>query len=156
METYYILLAIFPVLIFTNILYPYPGKKHGIIASLTSAFALLDIIDMAELIFGDVGCFQSYGGHWLNFFYTALVISAILTSVSYGLEQQKDEYCEWDYVCTFFNMSFNDLAFFILRVATMTKQGHGYFGVIFAMKECVSFTLRAAMLCSKGRNSKNV
>ena len=139
-------------MVVSNMVYPFPECKHKAITSLIKGFALLDIIDMAELIFGDVGCFQSYGGHWLNFFYTALVLSAILTTSSYGLEQHKDEYCGWDYLCTILNMGFNDLAFLILRVVTMTKQGHGYFGVIFVMKECGSFLLRGSMLCTRGRN----
>jgi len=89
-QTFGVLLSIFPIIVVTNMIYPFPEGKHKTITSLMKGFGLLDIIDMAELIFGDVGCFQIDTSSWLVFFYVALVLSAILTTSSYGLEQQKD------------------------------------------------------------------
>jgi len=127
-------------------IYPFPEGKHKAITSLIKGFALLDIIDMAELIFGDVGCFQIDTSSWLSFFYVALVLSAILTTSSYGLEQHREKYdCPWDYLSTIFSLLFNDMFFFILRVRTMHKHGNVYFGVIFVIKECLSFIFRILM-----------
>jgi len=121
-------------------------------------FGLLDIIDMAELIFGDVGCFQIDTSSWLVFFYVALVLSAILTTSSYGLEQQKDnnKHCKWDIVSTLFSLLFNDMFFFILRTRTMYTRGSAYFGVIFVIKEFFSFIVRILLIiffiCCPGKN----
>jgi len=46
-------------------------------------------------------------------------------------------------------MIFNDALFFALRVTTMVKQGHAYFGVIFASKECVTLIVRFLMLLAE-------
>ena len=159
---FYILLLIFPVLIFTNMIYPYPEDENTM-STLSNAFAAFDIMDMAELMFGDVGCYQTYGAGGLFFFYLGLGVSIILTAFSYGLEQHKEKHNKNDWYSTLMNMVFNDLLFFLLRVTTMVKQKHAYFGVIFATKELMSFISRSYMLykqrnlvqCSPPKNGKN-
>lgn len=134
-------------------IYPYPEDEGNTISTLSHGFAALDILDMAELMFGDVACYQTYGPAGLFFFYLALGVSAILIAFSYGLEQQqKEKHDKKDWWSTFMNMIFNDLLFFSLRVTTMIKQGHAYFGVIFASKELLSFFVRLFMLRTRKIN----
>jgi len=131
-------------------IYPYPEDEDNTISTLSHGFAALDIIDMAELMFGDVGCYQTFGAAGMFFFYLGLGVSAILIAFSYGLEQQhKKKYSKWDRRSTFMNMVFNDLLFFALRVTTMTKRHHAYFGVLFATKELLSFVVRLFMFCTR-------
>jgi len=143
-------LLVFPILIFNNILYPYPGTdEDDTIKALSNGFVAMDVLDMTELIFADTGCFQGYGTNWLVFFYIALGVSAILIPFSaYGLEQQKEDTTWKDITTTVLNMIFNDLFFFILRVMTMSKQGHMYTQSIFAIVEGISFIIRLSMLSS--------
>ena len=122
--------------------------------TLINGFAMLDIIDMAELMFGDVGCFQNYGSVGKFFFYIALLISAFITTSYSGLEQQKEEkedYKTADRVTTILSLVFNDLLFLCLRITTMAKEGHAYFGVIFVGKELMSTGIRLFLLCIERR-----
>ena len=148
--TFYILLLTLPLLIITNITYPFPDDWDDKISKLRNAFAMLDVIDMAELMFGDVGCFQTYETGLKFLFYSALLISAILTSFYYGLEQQskEEETSPGDTVVTLLNLLFNDGLFLVLRAVTIHKENHAYFGVIFVIKEALSFIIRCCMLCA--------
>jgi len=149
---FHVLLWTLPMLVITNMMYPYP--KEDKMNTLINGFAMLDIIDMAELMFGDVGCFIDYGSVGLFFFYTALLMSAFITTSYSGLEQQKgkeESYKKADRVTTFLSLVFNDLLFLFLRITTMAKEGHAYFGVIFVCKEVLSAGIRLFLLCIKSR-----
>ena len=147
--TFYILLLTLPLLIITNITYPFPDDFKDMTSKLKKVFAMLDVIDMAELMFGDVGCFQTYETGFKFLFYFALLISAILTSFYYGLEQQskQEETSPGDTIVTFLNLLFNDSLFLVLRAVTIYKESHAYFGVIFVVKEALSCIIRCWMLC---------
>ena len=149
LATFYILLLTLPLLIFTNFTYPYPDDSDDKRAALVNAFSMLDLIDMAELMFGDIGCFQTYEFSLKFFFFVSLLMSALLTVFFYGLEQQSfngAKKTKGDGVVTFFNLVFNDILFLILRCVTIDKEGHAYFGVIFIIKEAASCMIRTAML----------
>ncbi|XP_066918759.1 uncharacterized protein [Clytia hemisphaerica] len=148
-NAFHILLWTLPMLVITNMMYPYPDEKE--MSTLITGFSMLDIIDMAELMFGDVGCFQNYGSVWLFFFYTALLMSAFITTSYSGLEQEKYYYDMADRVTTCLSLVFNDLLFWCLRITTMVKEGHAYFGVIFVGKESMSSILRIILLRIKQR-----
>ena len=137
------------MLVLTNILYPYPDDTKNKMSHLINAFAMLDIIDMAELMFADVGCYQKYETEYIVFFYFSLMVSALLTSFDYGLEQQsKGTKTMSDVILTGINMVFNDGFFFILRGITIHKESHAYFGIIFMLKEGLSFLIRLCMICT--------
>ena len=135
------------MLVITNMMYPYPDEKE--MSTLITGFSMLDIIDMAELMFGDVGCFQKYGKAGMFFFYLALLMSAFITTSYSGLEQEKDYYDRADRVTTCLSLIFNDVLFLFLRITTMWKQGHAYFGVIFVGKESMSSIIRIILLFIK-------
>ena len=144
---FYTLLLTLPMLVFTNILYPYPDDTKNKMSHLINAYSMLDIIDMAELMFGDVGCYQTYEKGFIVFFYFALLASAVLTSFDFGLEQQsKETNISGDAIMTAINMIFNDGFFLTLRAITIHKNGHAYFGIIFILKEALSFLIRFGML----------
>ena len=107
---------------------------------------MLDIIDMAELMFGDVGCYQINDTVGLVAFYMALLMSAFLTTSNSGLEQEKDEYDLIDCLTTLFSLVFNDAMFFGLRLTTIIRTKHAYFGAIFLCKEILSSIIRACMV----------
>uniref|UniRef100_A0A7M6DQL3 Uncharacterized protein n=1 Tax=Clytia hemisphaerica TaxID=252671 RepID=A0A7M6DQL3_9CNID len=62
---FHVLLWTLPMLVITNMVYPYPEEDK--MNTLINGFAMLDIIDMAVLMFGDVGCFIDYGSVGLIF-----------------------------------------------------------------------------------------
>ena len=147
--TFYTLLLTLPLFIVTNIVYPYPDDKKDKMSNLKNAFAMLDIIDMAELIFGDIGCFQTYEKGYIVVFYITLLASAVLTTFYSGLEQRpkdKDDGTEIDAIFTGLNLFFNDFLFLFLRAVTIHKESHAYFGVIFLTKEVLSLIIRSLML----------
>ena len=118
-------------------------------------FAPLDILDIAELTFGDFGCFQTYGTAWLVCFDIFLVLAILLTSVFYGLEQRKRKYEVEDTVFTVLKLIFNDLSFLILRIKKMTEQGHPYIGILFVTKEILSIINRVMLLIYRDSQKKN-
>ena len=130
-------------------LYPYHKDYKTKRSSLIHGLNMLDFIDMAELMFTDLGCFQTYSDAWLGFFYFSLGVTVILTAFSWGVEQKEknDEVEGPDRTCTFLRMLFTDLSFFILRVYTMVQSKHVYFGLLFAMKEFFAFSFRLVLLC---------
>ncbi|XP_066918739.1 uncharacterized protein [Clytia hemisphaerica] len=148
---YGILLTVFPIMVGTKMLYPDPEGTE--LNNLINGFAMLDIIDMAELMFGDVVCFQNYEKGLLGVFYLALVVSALLTTFYSGLEQyQKGEYHWGDFWTTLLSLIFNDILFFALRVEKMRRERHGYFGMIFTCKEGMSCIIRFLLMFTFARN----
>jgi len=145
---YSIFLAALPLLIITNMIYPYPEDLKTTRLTMMNGLAMLDFIDMAELIFADVGCYITFGTGWIVIFYVALIVSVILTAFSNGIElKDKKLVNQSSYIVTSLNMVFNDGLFFMLRIVTMSKTGHVYFGLIFVIKELGSFILRLILLC---------
>ena len=133
--------------------YPYPDDSDDKMNNLMNAFAMLDIIDMAELMFGDVGCFQTYETGYIVVFYIALLASAVLTTFYSGLEQQSEnDKTKVDAMITSLSLFFNDLLFLFLRAVTIHKESHAYFGVIFITKEVLSSIIRGLMLFFWFRN----
>ena len=136
--------------------YPYPDDSDDKMNNLMNAFAMLDIIDMAELMFGDVGCFQTYETGYIVVFYIALLASAVLTTFYSGLEQQsKDDKTGVDSLITGLSLFFNDFLFLFLRAVTIHKENHAYFGVIFVTKEVLSLIIRGLMICNPKKNQYN-
>ena len=62
------------------------------------------------------------------------------------IEQEKEKYDLADYVTTGFSMIFNDAMFFGLRLTTIIRTKHAYFGAIFLCKEILSSIIRACMV----------
>lgn len=163
------LLSILPTLVFATMIYPagkkYTGRENcrkGLRDAIRSGMVVWDIIDMAELMFGDIGCFQTYGTAWLTVFYIALGISAFLIAFSsYGLEQESANGKEgWaDYCVTGSNLVFNDLLFLILRLKTMTTQKSFYIEWVFVIKEAMGVIARSGLLltafCEGEKRPKN-
>ena len=143
--TFFILLFTLPALIFANLMYLQTTDDKD---ALHIAYSGLDIIDMAELIFADVGCYQTFGAGWMAAFYIGCLLSAFLIPfMEYGLEQPaKRDYSRKDKLATFCNLLFNDVFFLVLRIVTMDKTHHVYFGVIFVIKEASSVIIRGKLL----------
>ena len=137
-----------PALIFSNLIYRETTDDDDDRQALYIAYSGLDIIDMAELIFADVGCYQTFGAGWMAFFYIGCLLSAFLIPfMEYGLEQSAKNGHSWkDKLATFLNLVFNDFFFLVLRINTMIQTSHAYFGVIFAIKEASSVFIRGKLL----------
>ena len=138
-----------PALIFSNLIYRETTDDDDDRQALYIAYSGLDIIDMAELIFADVGCYQTFGAGWMAAFYIGCLLSAFLIPfMEYGLEQPaKDGHSGRDILVTFFNLLFNDVFFLALRIVTMVQTNHAYFGLIFVIKEASSAIIRMKLLC---------
>ena len=133
-------------------LYPYPeseDKEESVSSALLIGLPALDIMDMADLIFSDVGCVQNYGTGWQVVFYTTLGICALLTSFYLGLELGEKDPVGIDFLVTGLNWFFNDIMFLIIRCYVMYTQGHFYFGLNFVMKEALSIIIRGGLLFVK-------
>lgn len=141
------------MMVISNILYPFPSAESGEwTRSVQNGLMTLDLLDMAELIFSDIGCYIGYDDGWLVVFFIAIGASAILATISRGLEQPTEDGEEktgFDSAVTIFNMIFNDGLFCFLRLYVMFTEGHVYFGLIFVIKEICSFIFRLMLLCSK-------
>ena len=163
------LLALFPILFLVNIIYP-AGKecdgeencRMGFRDAFRKGMAISEFIDMAELMFGDLGCFQNYGTAWLTIFYLALAVSAFLMSfTAYGLEQEKTKKDGWlDYCVTGSNLVFNDILFLILRCKTMTTQNTlDIVELVFVIREAMSAIVRSVLLlttCCEDEERPNI
>jgi len=152
---YIIFLTALPLLIITNMIYPYPKDLKTTRATIMNGLAMLDFIDMAELIFADIGCYLTFETGWRVVFYLALGVSVILTAFSNGIERKDKNINPSDYIVTFLNMFFNDGLFFMLRIVTMAKTGHVYFGLIFVIKEFFSCIFRVLLLCYGNYDNDN-
>lgn len=109
---------------------------------------MLDILDLAQLMFADGGCFQQYEIGWVIAFYAALALSIILMTFSYGLEQQKDPkdyFSTIDLVFTVLNLLFKDMLFLVLRGYKVYRLKRAYIDVIFMTKESMAIVLRALL-----------
>ena len=117
---------------------------------LVNSFAMLDILDLAELMFADGGCFQTYHVGWLVTYYTALAISIMLMTFSYGLEQQKDQDNEAsvDLIFTVLNLCFKDVLFLVLRSYKAYRMKHIYVDAIFMTKEISALIMRSVLVIS--------
>ena len=146
------LLSALVSLIINTMLYPYPepeGKDDRISSALLIGMSAFDVLDMADLIFGDIGCVQNYGTGWQVVYYMVLGMCAILTNFYVGLEKGKD-YPKWyDFLMTGLNWCFNDVLFLIIRCHVMYTQGHFYFGLIFVIKEVLSIFMRGGLFVVK-------
>ena len=149
MARYTVYLTVLPMIILTNVLYPYPKQEKKSQMSLQNGLSMIDFLDMAELLFGVVGCYINYNALWVTFFFLSIGTSTILTAFTRGLEQpsleDKDKCCI-SAIVTLANLLFNDVCFCILRVAVMIMEGHVYFGLIFVIKEVLSASLRGLLL----------
>ena len=139
-----------PILIFCDVLYPRPHDNYPNSTKITlvNTFVMLDILDLAQLMFADGGCFQTYGIGWVVAFYAALALSIILMTFSYGLEQQKDPkdyFSSIDLGFTILNLLFKDMLFLILRGYKVYRQNRAYIDVIFMTKEAGAIVLRALL-----------
>ena len=138
-----------PIFIFCDVLYPRPidnFSSNSNKLTIVNTFAMLDILDFAELTFADGGCFQTYHLGWTTLFYVSLAASIILMTFSYGLEHQKDlkdKFSTIDLVFTILNLVFNDLLFLILRGYKIYVQKRAYIDVIFISKEISAIILRS-------------
>ena len=130
-------------------------ESEMIESAFMKGFSTLDILDIAELTFGDFGCFQAYGTVWFIFFDLLLLVSVILTSFFYGVEQRKRRHTHIDYIFTGLKIFFNDLSFLILRVVKMYKTGHPYVGIIFVTKEIFSMVTRIVLICCRNKDGYN-
>ena len=130
-------------------------ESEMIESAFMKGFSTLDILDIAELTFGDFGCFQAYGTVWIIFFDFFLLVSITLTSLFNGVEQKKSRYTCKDYMVTGLKIIFNDLSFLILRVVKMYKTGHPYVGIIFVTKEIFSMVNRIVLICCRNKNGYN-
>ena len=150
MGIYGVYLSALPFMIFSTVLYPYPKQEKKWELALQGGLAMMDFLDMAELLFGDIGCYVNYEGGWVGFFFTSIGVSTILTAVNKGLEQPKREDDEekngFDFIITLLRLVFNDIFFCILRLHVMLSMGHMYVGVIFLCKEILSAVIRIFML----------
>ena len=136
-----------PILIFCDILYPRPDNRFPNSRKTTfiNTFAIINLLDLAQLIFADAGCFQTYHVGWMVAFYTALAISVILQTFSYGLEQKKTHRQEprnKDLVFTVLNLCFTDILFLVLRSYKAYRMKHAYIDAIFITKEISSLIMR--------------
>ena len=115
---------------------------------MVNSFAMLDILDLAVLIFADAGCFQEYHTGWTIFYYTSLALAVLLMTFSYGFEQQKDftdEFSTVDMWFTLLNLVFKDMTFLILRSYKAYQQKHVYIDAIFMAKEISAIILRSSL-----------
>lgn len=142
-----------PIFIFCDVLYPRPSNKypnsHKI--SMVNSFAMLDILDLAVLIFADAGCFQGYHIGWTIFYYSSLAVAVLLMTFSYGLEHQKDftdDFSTIDMWFTILNVFFKDMTFLILRSYKAYRQNHVYIDAIFMAKEVSAIILRSSLAFS--------
>ena len=106
---------------------------------------MLNLLDLAQLIFSNAGCFQTYHVGWVIAFYTALAISVMLQTFSYGLEQKKthqEEPRNKDLIFTVLNLCFTDILFLVLRSYKAYKMKHAYIDAIFMTKEISSIIMR--------------
>lgn len=172
------LLIIFPILVITTMLYP--GEKSAddngrenrqdcVSNAVRNGLAVWDIIDMSELMFGDVGCYVTFGTGWLVFFYIALGVSAILTAFSaFGLEKQPhdnkrkvdiecptsveacitDDSMLMNIIVTSLSLFFNDILFLVLRLNTMLTLHSYYIESVFVVKEILSICARFVLICT--------
>ena len=133
-------------------LYPYPeseDEKESVSSALLIGMTAFGILDMADLIFSDVGCVQNYSTGWQVVYYTVLGMSAILPNFHVGLERGEDN-PEWhDFLITGLNWCFSDVMFLIIRCHVMYTQGHFYFGLIFVIKEVLSIFMRGGLFVVK-------
>lgn len=136
-----------PILIFCDILYPRPDdhSPRQLKTTFINTFAMLNLLDLAQLIFADAGCFQTYHVGWMIAFYTALAISVMLQTFSFGLEQKKthqEEPRNKDLIFTVLNLCFTDILFLVLRSYKAYKMKHAYIDAIFMTKEISSIIMR--------------
>ena len=138
----------------------YPGENSKkcsqdcVSDAIRNGLAAWDIIDMSELMFGDVGCYVTYETGWIIVFYIALCLSAVLIAFSaFGLEKQfgrsteRSKECDGvDITITCLNLFFNDLLFLVLRLKTMLTQHSYYIESVFVVKEILSICARSALL----------
>ena len=125
-------------------LYPFPKN----LLFLATGMAAIDILDMAELMFGDAGCIQNEDTIWQVFFYLAIGASTILTSFYWGLEgvEENEDPKMMDYVATLSSLIFNDLLFLVLRCRVMHVQKEAYLSILFPIKEIFSSICRIGFI----------
>lgn len=154
--TYYVFFLIpLPLLIITNMFYPDPESTKTIRDMMLNGLNMLDFIDMADLMFTDIGCIQNFPTFWIVIFYLALGVSVILTAFPNGLEERKgdaEDFNNCDTIITACRMFFNDFLFFGLRINTMVRTGRKYFGMNFVIKEVFSCVFRLVLICYRLRN----
>ena len=145
------------MMVVTNVLYPFPKQEKKSKAALQSGLNMIDFLDMAELLFGVIGCYVNYSAGWVTAFFIGIGVSTILASFTKGLEQAKNEINDKNTRCdaliTLLNLLFNDVFFCVLRIYVMHKKGHVYFGLIFVIKEFLSAMFRACLLVDFFRSS---
>ena len=138
---FYALLTTLLVLIINSMVYPFP-KNTGKLSAFIIGFSAIDVLDLAELTFSDIGCIQNYNGVWQTAFYLALGMSAIMTTIYCGLEQGEDDPKITDFIATAVSWIFNDVLYIVVRSKVIYEQKHAYFTLIFMMKECLSVVIR--------------
>lgn len=151
MFSYVTFLTTFPMMIISNIFYPFPSEEKRWKIMIQGGLAMLDFLDMGELIISDVGCIINYDARWICVFFVAIGVSTILLTTSLGLEhpsrlQDKEGKCFTDCIVTVLNMIFNDGLFFTIRIYVMVQEKHIYFGLIFVIKEFFAFFFRLALV----------
>ena len=136
------------MIIITNMMYPYPSEKKTWFKSLHISFDILDLIDLAELIFADFGCYTVYEENGAAFFFITTGLSVTLSTFTTGLERidENDNPTFIDRITTISNMIVNDIFFLILRLTVVSSNGK-YIAPIFLTKEIISLLIRFKLLC---------
>ena len=141
-----------PLLLFTNILYPYPskdnnpGEKSAIALHFLNAFDIMDLVEDVEFI-------QTYSTAWIVLFYVALAGSSFLLAFPVGLEDDdENDPHKYRVLSSIGTLIFTDISFSVIRLCVISKQGNYQIGFNFLMKNMLAGISRLVLIIKRFRN----